>query len=324
MLARIASELYWVGRNIVRAEHTARMLDGLFLLELEGGAEDPASVPLSWQSIVVVMGIEDAEAAGSDITREGVIRSLSGDRDNPYSLISCVGAAREGARQLRETLPAEVWESLNTYHLTMRRRNLEHGPRTGPDSAYSYVKERSALFWGLCLATMQRDAAYSFLGAGARIEAAEMVLRMLRVAFPPVRSADDESLELPRRDGNAIALLRATGGFQAFMRSAAAAPRAEPVARFLLFESAFPDSVAGSVTQLGRLVGRIDPAGSTATLRIARLISDLGLRSRSELTPAEMPRAFREIQNEIERVESDIAARYFSPDDQGIQHAVLS
>jgi uncharacterized alpha-E superfamily protein len=30
VLARIAHELFWLGRNLARAEHTARMLDGIF------------------------------------------------------------------------------------------------------------------------------------------------------------------------------------------------------------------------------------------------------------------------------------------------------
>ena len=36
MLARIAHELYWVGRSLSRAEHTARLLDGVFHADLQG------------------------------------------------------------------------------------------------------------------------------------------------------------------------------------------------------------------------------------------------------------------------------------------------
>ena len=42
MLARIAHELFWLGRNLARAEHTARMLDGVFQAELQGQPDDPA------------------------------------------------------------------------------------------------------------------------------------------------------------------------------------------------------------------------------------------------------------------------------------------
>lgn len=326
MLARIAHDLYWLGRHLVRAEHTARMLDGLFAVELEGGAEDPRSVSFSWQSVVIVMGAGSLPAPETERPRDEVIRRLTSDPENPVSIVSCVRAAREGARGLRDTIPAEAWESLNTFHLGLERRDLDRGLRTGPFSVYSYVKERTALFWGLTAATMQRDDAYSFLLAGSRIEAAAMVLRMLRVALPPVRPADDEGTEIPRRDGNAMALLRAVGGFQAFMRSAAGPPRAEPVARFLLFERAFPDSVAASTDLLQRLLSRAErePEGSAPSLRLARLGADLELRRRASTPAEELPSALREIQHELERVETDIERRYFGSEEPGVQHAELT
>ena len=48
MLSRIAHDLYWLGRQLVRAEHTARMLDGLFHADLQGRPDDPASITLPW------------------------------------------------------------------------------------------------------------------------------------------------------------------------------------------------------------------------------------------------------------------------------------
>ncbi|HKJ35694.1 MAG TPA: alpha-E domain-containing protein [Solirubrobacterales bacterium] len=316
MLARIAHDLYWLGRHIARAEHTARMLDGLFQVELEGGADDPRSVSLSWESVVVVMGAGSLAQPTGRSLRDDVVERLTSDRSNAVSIVSSVGAAREGARRLRDTIPAEAWEALNTFNLELQQRLRDGDVGTGSQSIYSYVKESSALYWGLAAATMQRDDAHSFLFAGGRIEAAAMVLRMLRVALPPVRPTDDEGSEIPRRDGNALALLRAVGGFQAFMRSAAAPPRAEPVARFLLFERAFPDSVAASTDFLHRMLSRADsePGGSTAALRLARLIADLELRRRSELGPDELPTAFREIQHELEQVEREIHSRYFGGD----------
>jgi uncharacterized alpha-E superfamily protein len=35
LLARIAHELYWIGRQLARAEHTARMLDGIFHADVQ-------------------------------------------------------------------------------------------------------------------------------------------------------------------------------------------------------------------------------------------------------------------------------------------------
>ena len=71
---------------------------------------------------------------------------------------------------------------------------------------------------------MLRDEAHAFLQAGAAIESADMVLRMLRVALP----ADGADAEAHLRDGQALALLQAVGGFQAYRRAVPAPPNAQP------------------------------------------------------------------------------------------------
>ena len=83
---------------------------------------------------------------------------------------------------------------------------------------------------------MLRDEAKCFLDAGGLIEVSDMVLRMLRVALP----AGEES----GADGHALILLHAVGGFHAYLRAGTSPPNAHPVARFLLFERDYPDSVA--------------------------------------------------------------------------------
>ena len=222
--------------------------------------------------------------------------------------------AREGARTVRDTISAEMWESVNTFNLGMQGANLDSGLRTGPYSIYAYVKERTALFWGLTARTMQKDEARAFLVAGGRLEAADMVLRMLRVALPPTREKkEDDDREVPRRDGNALALLRSVGGFQAFMRSAAAPPNAGPVTRFLLFERDFPDSVAASVESLHGALSRaeLDPLEAPPVLRLARISADLKFRSGNSETGADLAPAFREVQHELDAADEEIDERYF-------------
>ena len=161
--------------------------------------------------------------------------------------------AREGARTVRDVFSAEMWEAINTFHLGLLRRDDSAALRTGPYSVYAYVKERCGLFWGVTGRTMLRDEAHAFLEAGARIEAADMVLRMLRVALPAgAEEGDDDHA----RDGQALALLQAVGGFQAFRRAVPAPPNARPVGRFLLYERAYPDSVAASVAVAPRRAHR--------------------------------------------------------------------
>lgn len=313
MLARIAGELYWLGRYLVRAENTARMLDGLFHSDLQAGPDEPDSVTFSWESLLVVMSAQ--EGGSSDRTgvagREEVVSLLALEPENPVSILSCVLAARESAKRSRDTISSEMWESINTFRLGLERRDMSAALRTGPYSLYGYVKERCALFWGLAARTMLQDEARAFLMAGGRMEAAAMVLRMLRVALPP--RAGETTEEDARQEGNALALLYAVGGQQAFMRSVPAAPNAGPVARFLLFERDFPDSVAGSVEDLRGALARADSSarGSPPVLRLGRVAADLEFRSQVDSAADSPVPAFREVQHELERVDTEIAERYF-------------
>ena len=55
MLARIAQELFWLGRDLARAEHTARMLDGVFHADV-AGVPGERGIALSWAGVLAVIG----------------------------------------------------------------------------------------------------------------------------------------------------------------------------------------------------------------------------------------------------------------------------
>jgi uncharacterized alpha-E superfamily protein len=306
MLARIAHELYWIGRQLARAEHTARMLDGVFHADLQGRPEDPAGVRLSWDSLLAIVSGEPPETPAS---RDEVLGLLTLDHEHPTSVLNCVTRAREGARTVRDVFSAEMWEAINTFHLGLLRRDMSAALRTGPYSVYAYVRERCGLFWGVTSRTMLRDEAHAFLQAGAAIEAGDMVLRMLRVALP----TDEESAEAHLRDGQALALLQAVGGFQAYRRAVPAPPNARPVARFLLFESGYPDSVAFSIEALHTALTDADASyrSSPAVLRLSRLMADLDFRARTPAGEDALADTLGAVQRELAQVDSDIGQRYF-------------
>ena len=308
MLARIAHELYWVGRSLSRAEHTARLLDGVFHADLQGTATDAGSTRLSWEALLAIMGAEPGERMA---TRDEVVSLLTLDPHDPASVLSCVSSAREGARRVRDVFSAEMWEAINTFHLGLLRRDMSAALRSGPYSLYAYVRERCALFWGVTDRTMLRDEARAFLEAGAAIEAGDMVLRMLRVALPTEDEAEPSDAD--PRDGQAVALLQAMGGFQAFRRAIPAPPKASLVGSFLLYERAYPDSVAHSVTALHDALTAADSSyrSSAPVLRLSRLMADLDFRSRSIEGAGPLAQTLGPVQRELELVDADIAQRYF-------------
>jgi uncharacterized alpha-E superfamily protein len=308
MLARIAHELYWVGRSLSRAEHTARLLDGVFHADLQGPASDAGQARLSWEALLAIMGAEPDESAAG---RDDVVSLLTLDPNDPASVLFCVSSAREGARRVRDVFSAEMWEAINTFHLGLLRRDMSAALRSGPYSLYAYVRERCALFWGVTDRTMLHDEARAFLEAGAAIEAGDMVLRMLRVALPT--EEETEAGEADPRDGQAVALLQAMGGFQAFRRAIPAPPKASVVGSFLLYERTYPDSVAHSVAALHAALTAADSSyrSSAPVLRLSRLMADLDFRSRAIEGAGPLAATLAPVQRELELVDGDIALRYF-------------
>lgn len=304
MLARIAHELYWLGRNLARAEFTARAVDGVFRAELQARSDDGPGLAFGWGGLLAMLGANGGQAG---LTRSEALARLTLDPARPDSLIMSVERAREGARTVRDVISVEMWEAINTTALTLRGdRGSRWGAPGGPYLASQYVKQRTALIWGIAERAMLRDEAKCFLDAGGLIEVADMVLRMLRIALP---TGDD-----PRADGHALVLLQAVGGFHAYLRAVTAPPNAQPVARFLLFERAYPDSVAACVDALHDAFSSADasPRDSRPVLRVSRLAADLEFQRRALPEGAELVEICERAQQELARVDQDAADHYFA------------
>jgi len=308
MLARIAHELFWLGRSVSRAEHTARMIDGVFQVDIQGRQEDPAGVTLSWEEVLAIMGASTPEDVGR-LSRAETVALLSTDLATPNSVVASVNRAREGARTVRDVISAEMWEAINSFHLGLDDAAIGVTGYGGPYSFVSYVKRSSALFWGVAARTMLRDEAYAFLDAGGRFESADMVLRMLRVALP--RSSDEHAAN---QDGQALALLGAVGGLQAFRRALAAAPTSAAVASFLLYTRSYPDSVAASIDAVRSALELADanPRASEPVLRLSRLLAELEFRARiGRRDGDELLEVCEAVGQELGLADTDIADRYF-------------
>src|ERR1700733_11161059 len=318
MLARIAHELFWLGRDLTRAEHTARTLDGAFHADV-AGAPDDRSISLSWDAVLTIIGgkapspgegegaVEAASAERRPLGRAETARLLTLDVQSQASIVSCVTRARERGRTLRDVISTEMWEALNSFYLSLQRYDLAAALQTGPYSVYQEVKERCALFWGLVDRTMLHDDGRAFLEAGGRIEQADMVLRMLLVTVPGESARGGHESE-------AIALLQSVGGAQAYRRAVRDAPTVVPVVRFLLYDGSYPGSGASSGANLRDALVEADgnPRSSAPVLRLERLIAELELQRRTPQGRLGLGGILERVQGELALIDRDIGDRYFA------------
>ncbi len=116
MLARIAHELYWLGRNLARAEFTARAAEAVFQAELQGASEGAPGVSFGSGGLWAMLG----NSSPGDASGGEALGSLTMDGRRPGSMLASIERAREGARTVRDVISAEMWEAINTTALGLR------------------------------------------------------------------------------------------------------------------------------------------------------------------------------------------------------------
>ncbi|MDA0677088.1 MAG: alpha-E domain-containing protein, partial [Chloroflexi bacterium] len=114
MLARVAENLYWLGRYIERAENEARLIDVERLTGIARtyGGGDP------WEFVLDTLGAEDAFKTAKEtnpaLTAE---QYLVFSPESPFSIRTSVTHSRTLAMELREHSSREVFEAINRlYH----------------------------------------------------------------------------------------------------------------------------------------------------------------------------------------------------------------
>jgi uncharacterized alpha-E superfamily protein len=146
------------------------------------------------------------------------------------------------------------------------------------------------------------------------------MLRVLRVSMYGVIEAPDRESD-PSTDAQALALLQAVGGVEAFRRSRVGPAGIAEVVAFLLFERRFPDSVASSIDLVGERLRESDTNQplSPPLLRLSRLRAELefhGSAPRENGSGPESARRLSElldgVDEELRVVHGEIEARYFA------------
>src|SRR5205814_3575745 len=105
MLSRVADNLYWMSRYLERAEHTARLIDVDVQLRLD---QSPDAAAVRWSRLLEALRVP-TPPIGAEYAHS-ISHTLTFDRTNTASIVSCIAAARENLRHVREQCSTEMWE----------------------------------------------------------------------------------------------------------------------------------------------------------------------------------------------------------------------
>lgn len=259
MLSRIGESLYWMARNLERADNTARILDINVVHMLE--ADEGATEETMWRPLLQIVEVDQLYAVHHEdniITVQRVIHFLTQEKTNPGSLYNSLKWARENARVVRDRISKEMWEAINEFWIQVDKHLAAKLAPWRAEEFYSYVHREAALFFGLTQSTMMRGQAYGFTALGSLQERADMTARILDVRYH-LLLPDVTLVGSPLDYYQWGALLKSLSGFESYRRRYQGGIRPIDVIDFVVLNPDFPRSLMYCVEGMERVLQRVDP-----------------------------------------------------------------
>ena len=182
MLGRTAESLFWMSRQIERAENMARLAEAGFRISLTPDTGDGHRD--EWRSTLTSAGVLDLFLAKyGDTSFDRAVGFILFDDDNPSGVRSCLRAARTNARFVRTKITVDMWEALNSTWLAYDAITPSDIKAAHLPELLAWIRERTALFRGTLIGTILRDDTFFFSQLGAFIERADNTARIIDVKY---------------------------------------------------------------------------------------------------------------------------------------------
>ncbi len=312
MLSRVADSIYWMSRYIERAENVARFVDVNLNLMLDFSGRSPQQ----WQPLVDISGdADDFATRYGAATQDAVIEFLTFDAKNPNSILSCVRAARENARSVREIISSDMWEQLNQSYLMLTAAAARSAEVSAPHELFASVKLASQTFTGVTDTTMTRNEGWHFCQLGRQLERADKTSRILDVKYflllPTIQHVGTTV-----DDVQWAAVLRSASAFEMYRkRHGRIAPNR--IVEFLLLDYDFPRAIHHGLKEARASVHAITgtPAGMfrvPAEQLLGQLCSELAYGQVDDIIASGLHEYLDALQTRLNQVGLHIQVTFFS------------
>jgi len=184
MLSSTAKNLYWMGRYLQRAKTTARLIEATQRMALQSSGEEA-------EGVVAIFGMEDEFRQSQTQQQSQMARGrlsdlvdfLAFDETNPSSIVSSIGSARRNAREERNNITVDVWESLNGLWLELSAKLRGNRASLDRGALIESVKKQAVMIFGAAQVTLLRDEAYNFFQLGSFLERGDNTARILDLKY---------------------------------------------------------------------------------------------------------------------------------------------
>ena len=321
MLCRVAEDVLWMSRYVERSLAVGRLIEVSQHLEF-AEHDDPATRAARWAPLLAPRPNDGplpsllAEVAEERAAARTVRQWLAFHKDNPRSIVACIDRARTAARQVRERISSEMWESLNALHLFLSNPALPNVAERNPHAFFQRVRNEAQLIQGLADATLAHDECWHFVRLGTFLERADNVAHTLALQAHLLRDDGRNEADMVRW----ISVLRSCGAAEGYARYYSLRVEPARVVEFLLLNPQFPQSVRFSLQQAWqalRALSADDASAATprqsatgATRALGLLTAQLEHAAVDEIIEGGLQAYLNDVQRDLARVTDHVTRIY--------------
>jgi len=304
MLSRVGETLYWVARYVERAENVARLINvnNMLMMDL------PKGVCTWWEPLIDIIGARKAyQENHTDYSEQKALRYLLVGSDNNSSILNSIISARESARTIRDVIPRDVWEEINSLYYYVKDNQKEGLTKRGRFAYLKQIIESAHLIFGALDATINHDHGFTFIRFGSLIERADMTSRILDIRSETLITSDEAK---PFENIQWISLLRSLSAYQMYRQEMGVRVQRSDVLEFVMHSEVFPRSIMFCLMELKKQVSVLpNSKGIIDLIEIA--IKELKSEEVRQLKNGFLHKYIDQIQIELAGIHNELAQTYF-------------
>ncbi len=309
MLSRVASNVYWMGRYLERAEHMARYTKVQYFTIFDAPSLQDKDFAL--RSIINMTGIA-YDQSQEVFDEQEILLKVGLDRSTGASILSNIFMARENARSARNVLSDELWEYINScYHFTnnydpqyFKTRGLYEFTREINDHIYMI---KSCLFQ-----TLLHDFKWVIINLGIYLERSVQLTRIVLSKLSDIEILEADGRNEVLIDYQWTTVLKMVEGFDIYNRLIRRHQKHLTPSLFILKDSTFPRSILYNLEHLHQLVervGRWEHRQKELEYMSGRLASKIKYHSICDVQ--DMKKTLSEVLSELYAIHAEIDRRLF-------------
>ncbi|MGJ8743149.1 alpha-E domain-containing protein [Polaribacter sp.] len=274
MLARVANNLFWMGRYIERSEHLARFLNVNYFSSLDAPDELSQSRQFVLRSVMYMSANEIIDA---DITlqEEGVLFNVGLNLDQPYSIINTFINAHDNARSSRDLISTELFECINRINHNIKAYPIDKYVKSGLYDFTTIVTQSSSEIRSKIKSTLLHDEVYAIIMLGVYIERAIQVTRVINSKLSDVSAAKVIYGNESEASYHWSTLLKCVSTYDMMRRFYKKTPSRKTTLEFIILNKDCPRSIKNCLSQIYKYICIISKNKQITTSSAAFLIGKM-------------------------------------------------